>query len=678
MTAASLLDDQTTSAIRQAIGAASRGSIAEACEIGERALAGGGNVVALNAMLGMFRCRAGDMDAGIKHLHVAHDAQPADQKIATNLVTALAEAGRHREALEILTEELAQTDPTMHLQRLRGFLAQTAEDFPTAVRSYEHVVEAIPTDWEAWNNLGNARRCANDAEGAVEALRRASELSPDTAPVRLNYATALEFAGNVAEAEREYRRLAEDFPDDVNALRELFQLLRMQYRDEDALEAIEEAVRRAPRDVGLGLGLASHRLNRLRHGASEEAYRKVLQYDPSNKLAWLGVATVLDQTNRTDELAALVGEAERANMEADGLSFIKAFDHRRAKRYAEGLEELRKVPEELETARRQQLLGQLLEGVGQFDAAFAAFQRMNEFTEYDPTPPEERAAVYRQMVKRNWESLTPEWANSWQDAGLDERPSPAFLVGFPRSGTTLLDTILMGHADTEVLEEEPTLMRATEALGGFDAIPTASAERLKEARDAYFETARSLTPLEPGKLLIDKNPLAMNSVPVIRRLFPDARIILALRHPCDVVLSCFVTNFKPNNSTVNFRWLDRAAELYDLSFNNFERACDLLRPPVHTIVYENLVADRDRELRPLLEFLGLPWDERVLDHESTARSRGHIKTASYAQVVEPIYTRSAGRWQNYRKHLEPIFPVLRPWVEKFGYSLDEPEVGFQS
>jgi hypothetical protein len=83
-------------------------------------------------------------------------------------------------------------------------------------------------------------------------------------------------------------------------------------------------------------------------------------------------------------------------------------------------------------------------------------------------------------------------------------------------------------------------------------------------------------------------------------------------------------------------------------------------------------------LRPLLEFLGLPWDERVLDHESTARARSHIKTASYAQVVEPIYTRSAGRWQNYRKHLEPIFPVLRPWVEKFGYSLDEPEAGFQS
>jgi hypothetical protein len=94
-----------------------------------------------------------------------------------------------------------------------------------------------------------------------------------------------------------------------------------------------------------------------------------------------------------------------------------------------------------------------------------------------------------------------------------------------------------------------------------------------------------------------------------------------------------------------------------------------LKPPVHQIAYENVVEDRDRELRPLFEFLGLEWDHRVLDHQSTARNRGHIKTASYAQVVEPIYTRSSGRWRNYRKHLEPVFPILEPWVRKFGYEI---------
>jgi hypothetical protein len=119
----------------------------------------------------------------------------------------------------------------------------------------------------------------------------------------------------------------------------------------------------------------------------------------------------------------------------------------------------------------------------------------------------------------------------------------------------------------------------------------------------------------------------------------------------------------------NFLDLDTSAELYDLSFSYFEKASELLKPAVHKVVYENVVADRDKELRPLLDFLGLEWDDRVLDHQSTARNRGHIKTASYAQVVEPIYSRSAGRWENYRKYLDPIIPVLEPWIVRFGYGL---------
>jgi tetratricopeptide (TPR) repeat protein len=463
--------------------------------------------------------------------------------------------------------------------------------------------------------------------------------------------------------------MAADFPNDEKPMRELFALLKRQFREEEALAAIEEAVRRAPGDLELLLGFASHNLTQQRHAAAEQAYRKAIDIDPANVLGYLGVATVFDQTNRTDELAAWVQQAEQAGIAPEGLNFIKAFDHRRAKRYAEGLEALSQVPDHLETARRQQLLGQLLEGAGRYDEAFEAFARMNAIIEDDPTDPVGRATAYREQVRAQSKALTRKWVKSWTAAEVDDRPPPAFLVGFPRSGTTLLDTILMSHPGTEVLEEEPALMHATEALGGFAAIPSASGDDVKRGRDKYFEVARSLTPLAPGKLLIDKNPLSMNCVPAIRRLFPDAKVILALRHPCDVVLSCYVTNFKPNNAMASFLHLDTAAELYDLSFGLFEKARELLNPAVHVLTYEKLVEDRDAELRPLLEFLGLDWDDAVLDHESTARARGHIKTASYAQVVEPIYKRSAGRWQNYRRHLEPVLPVLEPWVAKFGYNL---------
>ena len=675
MIAATLLDDQTTSAIRQAIGAASRGSLAEACEIGESALAGGGDVAALNAMLGMLRCRSGNVEAGVKHLRVAHEAQPADSKIATNLAMALAELGHHREALDILTEELARADATMHLERRRAFLAQTLEDFPTAIRSYERVVAAVPSDWEAWNNLGNARRCAADFDGSIAALQRAAELEPGSPPVLLNLALAIGAAGDLKEAERLLRALDADNPGEVRPIRELHALLTEQGRDDEALEAIEEAVKRDPASIESLLALGSQQSLLQHYDAAEAAYRRVIALEPAQGLANLGLALVFELTNRNEDLSNLVQEAEERGVEAAALNFIRAFNFRRKKRFEEGLLALDEVPDTLETSRRAHLLGQLLEGAARHDEAFAAFARMNELNRDNPSQPELRGANYRTIIRNQFDTLTPDWMGSWREEGsADQRPSPVFLVGFPRSGTTLLDTMLMGHPQIEVLEEEPALREASKLFLEFASLPSASDEQIRAARDSYFRNAKSLTPLKPGNLLIDKNPLTMNSLPFVRRLFPDAKIILALRHPCDVVLSCFITNFRPNDGMASYLRLDTAAELYALSFNYFHRAQEMLRLPMHEVVYERVVANREPELRSLLEFLGLDWHDQVLEHEATARGRGRIKTASYSQVVEPIYTRASGRWWNYRRHLEPILPLLEPWVKKFGYSLDDPNV----
>ncbi len=669
MTAVSVLDDQTAAAIREAISAARSGRIPDAVNIGERALANGGDPAALNAMIGTLQCQSGNLDAGIRHLQAAQKARPSDPVVASNLSTALAQQGNYAAALEALPEDVARSDPSMQLQRVRAFLAQQVDDFATAIPTYESIVAAAPDDWETWNNLGNARRLAGDIEGSVMALEKAAALNSVSPPIRLNYASALALVGRVDDAEAELRQMAEDFPQDTKALRELHAILKELGREEPALEAIEAASKRDPADLELLLALASQRLNLLHTEAAEEAYRKAVEREPGNSLANLGLAVVFELTNRTGELSNLVDEAQKRGVGEDVLNFIRAFDYRRQKKFDEGLAALEKVPDELETARRCHLLGQLEEGAGHYDEAFAAFARMNEIQRGDPSRPEERAAAYRTVVRNQREAISAEWLKGWrEDASKSDRPSPAFLVGFPRSGTTLLDTMLMGHPNVEVLEEEPTLLKASKILP-FDALADASDQQIEEARSKYFRVASERTPLAPGKLLIDKNPLSMNALPTIRRLFPDARIILALRHPCDVVFSCYATNFKLNDGMSNFLGLDTAAELYDLSFSYFEKAQGLLGLPVHTVVYENVVGDRESELRSLLDFLDLEWSDDVLDHESTALSRGRIKTASYAQVAQPIYSQAAGRWTNFRTHLEPVLPVLEPWVAKFGYSL---------
>jgi hypothetical protein len=120
---------------------------------------------------------------------------------------------------------------------------------------------------------------------------------------------------------------------------------------------------------------------------------------------------------------------------------------------------------------------------------------------------------------------------------------------------------------------------------------------------------------------------------------------------------------------MNFLTLDAAAEFYDLAFSLWERANALVPVNVHTIVYEKLVDDPEAQLRPLAEWLGLDWRDEMLDHANTAAGRNFIATASYAQVTEPIYRRSVGRWEKYRDYLAPVLPLLRPWAGKFGYSI---------
>ena len=669
MTVAPLLDDRTASAIRDAMSAARTGQIADAVSIAEQALQDGGDAAALNAMLGALQCQSGDLELGIRHLRVAHRLKSSDAVIASNLATALAQQGDYVDALSVLTDEIARTDPTMRLQRVRAFLAQHANEFETAIPIYEAIVAAAPEDWETWNNLGNARRLAGDAEAGLTALKRAMELNSTSGPVRLNHATALIAVGRTDEAEQHLRSLAADFPEDAKPLRELHALMKGMGREDAALEAIEEAVRREPTDLELLMALAAHRLSMLQNEAAEADYRRVIELQTNHELAHLGLAAVFELSNRVDDLTALVGMMRQRGLGENILNFVGAMENRRRGRFAEGLAMLERVPESLESARRYHLLGQLHEGAGNYDQAFEAFTRTNEFHSKDPTRPLDRASAYRESLRVQIDMSTPAWVKPWRkETAKDQRPAPTFLVGFPRSGTTLLDTMLMGHPDSQVLEEEPTLLEAAKLLQPFENLPVASDEQIGAARDEYFRVAARHASLEPGKLLVDKNPLSMNLLPIIHRLFPNARVILALRHPCDVVFSCYAANFKLNDAMPNFLRLDTAAELYDLSFRYFEKTRELFDMPVHIVRYENVVADPESELKPLLEFLGLAWDDQVVDHEATAARRGRIKTASYAQVAEPLYQRSAGRWQNFRKQLEPVLPVLEPWISKFGYS----------
>lgn len=667
-----MLDPRTTDVLRQAVGAAQSGDTARARQLAEGALETGGDRTALNAFLGMLLARSNDLTGAVRHLKAAHAERPGDATIACNLIAVLLDTGDLNDALTVATQDLARADPTLRIARYRGFISQSLELFGEAVEAYEHVVAGEPDDFESWNNLGNARSATGDLDGSVVALERAMALNPLAPPTRLNLAVALRSVGRTEEAETLLRTTADEFPDDARALHELYVQYKKEGRQEAAMEALEAALIRDPVNANLQLkfGVECGLVNRI--DEAEQAFRTVLAIDPTVTDAYVGLTVQFEHSNREEEFAPLIALAEAHGVDGGALAFMRAFEYRRAKRFEDALESLALVPPDIQLERTTHLRGQVLDRLGRVDEAFAAFRETNQLHQDSATDPLQRSTELRAQLRGELSFMTPEWAATWSDIAIaPDNPDPVFLLGFPRSGTTLLDTILMGHPDTMVLEEQPPLNLTDKRVGGTAAIPGLDAAAVADARRFYFDEIAKVAPvpLDPARMLIDKSPLFLSKAVLIQRLFPNARFILALRHPCDVLLSCFMSNFRLNNAMSNFLRLEDAAEFYDLTFQHWERARELFPLKVHTIVYERLVEDVAAEVRPLFDFLGLEWRDAVLDHQATAKKRGLITTASYAQVVEPIYKRAAGRWEGYREHLEPILPVLRPWVEKFGYSL---------
>jgi hypothetical protein len=227
----------------------------------------------------------------------------------------------------------------------------------------------------------------------------------------------------------------------------------------------------------------------------------------------------------------------------------------------------------------------------------------------------------------------------------------------------------MNLPDLHVLEEMPVLRQVEVALGDETRLATLDSAGANALRASYFDALAQIAPVPPGKTIVDKHPLHMARMPLVHRIFPDAKIAFVERHPCDAVLSCFMANFQLNHAMRSFVTLEEAARTYDIVLDAWTRAEALLPLDVHRVRYERMVEDLEGEMRALLAFLGLPWDPDVLDNRAAAAKRDHIRTASYSQVTEPIYRRSAGRWQRYRRQMEPVLPILAPWVERMGYDL---------
>jgi hypothetical protein len=268
----------------------------------------------------------------------------------------------------------------------------------------------------------------------------------------------------------------------------------------------------------------------------------------------------------------------------------------------------------------------------------------------------------------------PQDVAAWNVARPLMEDSPIFIVGFPRSGTTLLEQVLDAHPQLQSMDEQPFLLKAVAEVTDCGIRYPAELGKLQpqsldDIRARYWERARTRGRLLEGRRLVDKNPLNLIVLPLIRRLFPNARIIVVVRHPCDTLLSCFLQHFRSPGLAVVCRDMPTLATAYSRAFGYWYSQWPLLRPFSYELRYEQLATDFPAEVRKLSAFLQLPWHDAMLAPAAHARAKGFINTPSYAQVTQPVSNRSVGRWKHYAHHFAEVSAILEPWLERWGYSL---------
>lgn len=323
-------------------------------------------------------------------------------------------------------------------------------------------------------------------------------------------------------------------------------------------------------------------------------------------------------------------------------------------------------------------IAQMLDRSGDYEGAMSAMLHCKEILREAEGPVLKESEMLQQHLRKLAGSLTPAHFARWVEAGRSfPRQKMAVLAGFPRTGTTLLEQVLDSHPGLVSSDEreafgrdifpamwmtDKTPVPTTEA---FDAIPL---ERLEAQRSRYLNyVAAALNESIGNRVHLDKNPTMTLLIPGMLRLFPETKLLIALRDPRDVVISCFMQYLPLNPNSVCFLTLERTARRYANDMRVWLDLRKMLGTPWIEVRYEDCVANLAQQARRSLDFLDLPWDPKVLDYRDRLKTRA-VSSPTYEAVSKPLYTSAIGRWKHYQKFIEPCLETLHPLIDAFGYS----------
>lgn len=573
--------------------------------------------------------------------------------------------------------ELAPQDAEAHCNL--GVTLRDLDRVEEAEKSYRQAVFLKPEFVDAHCNLGNTLREMGRLAEAANSYLQAIEIMPECAEAHCNLGVALKELGQFDEAEASYRQATVLKPDFFNAHNNLGNLLRDARRLDEAEASYLQAIKLKPdfAEAHSNLGVTQAGLGLI--DEAETSYKKAIALRPDFVEALLNLCDLLEKNNDIDELSTvLAGVGQQPSRMAADFNYYKALAAFRTDRFSEAITLSSEVAECQISATRKapylKLKGDLNHWKADYDAAFSFYKQSNSNVrlsdEFRRLESASESYFLRQKERlRQLQKLTKD-ASPPSEFSAD-KTQPTFLIGFPRSGTTLLDTILRTHSRIDVVEEQPMVGKMSVALGNphkVTMVESLSESDVRVATRAYFEELERHSQLCDDILVIDKLPLNILQAPLINRIFPGARYILCLRHPLDCVLSSWMQNFELNPAMANMVDLDRAVEFYCVAVEIFELSRKRYQLNTHEIRYEDLIEDFETEASNLLSFLGLDWEPELHNFQMTAKSREAIRTPSHSQVIKPLYRNASFRWKHYEDYLDKYIPQLAPWIKKYGYS----------
>lgn len=543
------------------------------------------------------------------------------------LGTLLQEAGQPEAALEAYRQAL---EIRPDAAGIRYNLANALRDLgrlDEAVAAYRQALEQRP-DWaEVHNNLGNALRRLGHAAEAVEALERAAELRPRVAIVHNNLGNALLDEGRYEEAEAACRRALELEPGHAEAYSNLGRVLRALRRPYEAEAAWRQALELRPdmAEARYNLGNILHELGRL--ADAEAAYRKCLERWPDKASVHIHLALSKRFTADDDPDLERIETLLQRSVDLPAGDRVE-LHYATGKAYADiGTDPARAFRHFAEGARHKRAL---------LDYDVAADEALFE------------------RIARDFGAERIRHA-----AGYGETTTaPVFIVGMPRSGTSLVEQILATHSAVDARGELPDLERhldaAAQAAGSGlgDWLAEAPPEALAAVGRAYRESV--IDSAGDALRVTDKLPRNFRFAGMIAAALPGARVVHVRRDPADTCFACFRQLFTGRlDFTYDLTELGRYYRAYAGLMEHWRQV--LPAGQMLEVQYEELVAEPEREMRRLLDFCGLEWEPACLEFHRTERA---VQTASADQVRQPLYTSSIGSWRKYREQLGPLLEAL--------------------